>query len=184
VPIPSGEQRLAPGVQTGTFGQEQVSHAQLVLQTWKPYWLHVSWLAGAHPCPSQAPSCQAPLTHVCVSLPQLPHAFSRVAPSRHAPQAPALHTPLVSQVVPSASFVHTEVLAGGWQLWQLLPGFAAPAAYTVAPMKHPAAHCPAWHTSPAPQLAPSALAFAVHAVVLAGGWQLWHGLPGLAAPAW
>jgi hypothetical protein len=60
--------------------------------------------------------CQAPLTHVCVSVPQLPHGTGFVCPGAHTLQAPALHTLPEPQLAPSAALVHAEVLVPGVQI--------------------------------------------------------------------
>jgi hypothetical protein len=71
--------------------------------------------------------CQAPLTHVCVSVPQLPHATGLVCPGAHTLHAPVLHTLPEPQLVPSAALVHAEVLVPGVQISQplLLVAFGA-----------------------------------------------------------
>jgi hypothetical protein len=105
-----------------------------------------------------------------------------VAPMKHpGAHVPALQTEPAPQLVPFASLVHAEVLAPGWQLWQALPGSAAPEATIVPPMSHCVPQAPEEHTCPLPQLVPSATS--VHVVTLAPGWQLWQALFGSGALA-
>jgi hypothetical protein len=86
------------------------------------------------------------------------------------------------QFAPSASGVHADVEAEGWQVSQALAGFDTPAVYDVPPMTQPplAGQAPALHCSPDPHAVPSGTF--VHALVETEGWQLWHGLLGFAAP--
>ena len=70
--------------------------------------------------------CHAPPTHVCVSVPQLPHAIGFVWPGAHALHAPVLHTFPEPQLVPSARLLHIVVLVPGWHVWHELAGFAVP----------------------------------------------------------
>jgi hypothetical protein len=77
-------------VHVGAVGHEQLPYPQLELHVCVPYVLHVRVPPGAQPpCPWQVPSCHAPATHVCVSVPQLPHATGFVCAGAHATQAPA-----------------------------------------------------------------------------------------------
>ncbi len=92
-PLP--EHCLAFGTHTGPDGHEQGPHAQLVVQVSVPYVLHDCVPFGAQaPCPVQVPLvCQVPVAlHVCVSVPQLPHATGFVWPDAHTPvHAPDTH---------------------------------------------------------------------------------------------
>jgi hypothetical protein len=92
VTVPLPEHWIWPGVHTGAAGHEQLPHAQLALHVAAPYVLQVSVPFGAQtPCPVHVPSCHVPLTHVCVSVPQLPHDTGSVWPGAHTP----LHVPLM-----------------------------------------------------------------------------------------
>jgi hypothetical protein len=55
--------------------------------------LHVRTAIAAQAlCPVQVPSCHIPLTHVCVSVPQLVHGIGFVVPGAHDPvHAPETH---------------------------------------------------------------------------------------------
>jgi hypothetical protein len=75
----------------------------------------------------------------------------------------------------------------GWQLWQPLLGLSVPEATSAPPMKHSETHAPLpLQTSPAEArhvvVFPPAATF-VNAVVDTPGWQVWHELDGLVAPA-
>ncbi len=93
VPLP--QHCLAFGTQTGPDGQEQEPHAQLAAHVCVPYVLQDCVRLGAQtPDPVQVPLvCQLPVAlHVCVSVPQLPHAKGSVCPGAHWPmQAPETH---------------------------------------------------------------------------------------------
>jgi hypothetical protein len=52
-------------------------------------------------------------------------------------QIPALHTWPDPQPVPLLTLVQLEPNSAGWQVWQALAGFAAPAAKGVESMKQP-----------------------------------------------
>jgi hypothetical protein len=70
------EHWCCPGVHTGVDVHEQAPQAQLELHCSIPYMLHCMVAWGVHtPCPEQLPlGCQLPVgSHVCVSMPQLPH---------------------------------------------------------------------------------------------------------------
>jgi hypothetical protein len=62
-----------------------------------------------------------PVVHILLHMPQL---FESVCSFT---QAPEQHVP-PEHVAPLVTLVHAVVLALGWQLWQPLPGFAAPDA--------------------------------------------------------
>jgi hypothetical protein len=86
---------LAFGTHTGLDAHEQAPHAQLVVHVCVPYMLQDCARLGAQaPDPVQVPLvCQLPVAlHVCVSVPQLPHAKGFVCPGAHWPtQAPETH---------------------------------------------------------------------------------------------
>jgi hypothetical protein len=86
-------------VHTGVDVHEQAPQAQPELHCSIPYMLHCMVAWGVHtPCPAQLPlDCQLPLElHVCVSVPQLPHATLFVCPGAHTPMhAAPLHVWLV-----------------------------------------------------------------------------------------
>jgi hypothetical protein len=84
-------------VHTGAAGHEQLPQAQLAPHVCIPYVLHTSVALGEQaPWPSHWPSCQAPLTHVCVLVPQAPHATLFVVPGAHEPvHAPPMHVSFV-----------------------------------------------------------------------------------------
>ena len=97
-----------------------------------------------------------------------------------AAHTPTLHTWPWAQLEPLGMLLQAVVLDVGWQLWQLLAGFAAPEPQTVPLRKQPEAHVPLLQTSPAPQLVPFVML--LQNVVLAVGWQLRHGLAGFTVP--
>jgi hypothetical protein len=71
------EHCVAPGVHIGVDGHEHAPQAHVVLHAWVPYVSHTWEVVGAQtPWPGHEPLvCQVPLgLHVCVSVPQLPHA--------------------------------------------------------------------------------------------------------------
>ena len=70
--------------------------------------------------------CQAPFTHVCVSMPQLPQATEFVWLGAHCLHAPVLHTSPEPQPVPSGRLLHAVVVVPGWHVWHALAGFAVP----------------------------------------------------------
>jgi hypothetical protein len=103
-------------VHTGAFGQLHVPQAQLAVHACVPYVLH-----GCCPFTAQAPwfahvpSCHEPLTHVCVSVPQLPQGTGLVAPGAHEPEhAPPEHVSFTQATAlphwPHASHVCTPLL--------------------------------------------------------------------------
>jgi hypothetical protein len=93
-------------------------------------------------------SSRAPGTLVVELVPRVPYEGScptELAPFFHVQSGThdaEVHKRWLPQLVPSATLDHELVLLAGWQLWQLLPGFVAPEAYTVVPMKHPVVQLP------------------------------------------
>jgi hypothetical protein len=100
--LPAPPHCFALGVQTGDGGHEHVPHAQLALHVAVPYVLQGSVALGEQtPWPEHVPSCQEPLTQVCVSVPQLVQGIGLVLPGAHDPE----HAPF-EQV----SFTHATAL--------------------------------------------------------------------------
>jgi hypothetical protein len=142
----------APGVHTGVAGlHEQSPHAHCALHVCDPYVLHACVVLGAHgPCPEQVPLvCHVPAgPHVCVSVPQLPHATGLVCPGAHVPtHVPPTHV----------WFAH----AMGAPQWPVPSHVSTPLPeHSVAPaMGHAPEHCPAVH---APLLHGDGALHAVH----------------------
>jgi hypothetical protein len=127
---------LAPGVHTGALGQEHGPQPQDGVHVCVPYVLHACVAFAAHaPCPPHVPSCHTPLAlHVCVLVPQFPHATGFLSPGLHMPvHPPPLQTyehevPLLSQVPPSLHFCGCMLL------------------HCPAPGLHDPAHVPPLHT--------------------------------------
>jgi hypothetical protein len=108
----------AVGVQMGVDGHEHAPQVQFVPHVCEPYELQACEAPAAHaPLPTHVPSCGIPAAlHVCVSVPQLPHATGVLLPGMHDPvHAPCEQTyghaaPLSDHVPPSLHCCGCSVL--------------------------------------------------------------------------
>jgi hypothetical protein len=94
--VPPEPHCFAPGTHAGVaLAHEHALHWQLAPHVCEPYVLHGCVAPAAHgPEPAHVPLvCHAPAgPHVCVSVPQLPHATGLLWPGAHMPvHAPATH---------------------------------------------------------------------------------------------